>query len=173
MSTGETAVRSYVDVLSGSLVVRQLAPWSVNVGKRVVKAPKVYVRDSGLLHYFLGIRDRLGLLAHPALGMSWEGFVVEQVIRRLHAERDAYFYRTHGGTELDLLVVRGSHRFGFEAKHGDAPTVTKSMRVALADLRLDHLWIVHPGERSADLADRISTVALGDLDALLRRSMLR
>jgi predicted AAA+ superfamily ATPase len=173
MGTGETAVRHYIDLLTGSLVARQLAPWSTNVGKRVVKSPKVYIRDSGLLHYFLGIRDRLGLLGHPSFGASWEGFVIDQVIRRLNAERDAFFYRTHAGAELDLMIARGSRRFGFEAKQGDTPTVTKSMRVAIDDLGLDHLWIVHPGQRSLELADRISSVAIGELDGLLRRLAAR
>lgn len=171
MGTGETAVRHYVDLLTGSLMVRQLPPWSSNLGKRLVKAPKVYLRDSGLLHYFLGVRDRLGLLGHPGLGGSWEGFVVEQVIRRLRAERDAFFYRTHAGTELDLLVVRGSKRFGFEAKHTDSPAVTKSMVVAIEDLDLEHLWIVHPGERSVALGDRISSLPLRELDSVLQRSV--
>ncbi len=172
LDAGQNAVRHHVDILTSALVVRQLPPWAENLGKRLVKAPKVYVRDSGLLHYFLGIRDRLSLLGHPALGASWEGLVIDQVIRRLGAERDAYHYRTHAGAELDLLVVHGSRRFGFEAKHGDTPKITKSMRVALADLRLDHLWIVHPGERSFDLDERISTLALRDLDALVRRRRL-
>ncbi len=171
LGTGETAVRHYVDLLTGSMMVRQLPPWSSNLGKRLVKAPKVYLRDSGLLHYFLAIRDRLGLLGHPGLGASWEGFVVEQIIRRLRADRDAFFYRTHAGTELDLLVVRGSKRFGFEAKHTDAPTVTKSMRLAIEDLELEHLWIVHPGERSAALGDRISTLPLRELGPILQRSI--
>ena len=168
MGTGEVAVRHHVDVLTGGFVVRQLPPWFENVGKRLVKAPKVYVRDSGLLHWFLGIGDQRTLLSHPGLGASWEGFVVDQVVRRLRAERDAYFYRTHGGAELDLLIVRGGKRWGFEAKHGDTPTVTKSMHVATADLGLDHLWIVHPGERSAPLADGISSLSLSGLDALVR-----
>lgn len=161
-------MRHHVDVLTGSFVVRQLPTWFENVGKRLVKAPKVYVRHSGLLHHFLGIGSRLALLSHPSLGASWEGFVVDQVVRVLHAERDAYFYRTHGGTELDLLIVRGGKRWGFEAKHGDTPVVTKSMRVAMTDLKLDHLWVVHSGERSFDLDDRISSLALRDLDALVR-----
>jgi len=168
MGTGEVAVRHHVDILSGAFVVRQLPPWMTNVGKRLVKAPKVYIRDSGLVHYFLGIRDRLGLLSHPGLGASWEGFVVESIIGRLGAERDAFFYRTHAGAELDLLIARGRRRFGFEAKHGDAPTITKSMRVAQQDLALDHLWVVHPGERSYPLADGISALALRDLDDLAR-----
>jgi hypothetical protein len=173
LDAGQNAVRHYVDVLTSALVVRQLPPWAENLGKRLVKAPKVYVRDSGLMHHFRGIRNRLSLLAHPSLGASWEGFVIDQVIRRLDAERDAYHYRTHGGAELDLLIVRGARRFGFEAKHGDTPAITKSMHVALADLRLEHLFIVHPGERSLPLDSRISSLALRDLDAEVRRRKLR
>jgi uncharacterized protein len=169
MGTGEKAVRHHLDILTGGFLVRQLPPWFENVGKRLVKAPKLYVRDSGILHYLLGIRARLDLFAHPKLGASFEGFALEQLIGRLAAERDAYFYRTHAGAELDLFVTRGRRRFGFELKHADAPTVTKSMRVALADLRLDHLWVVHPGERSYALDSRISALALRDLDALARR----
>lgn len=173
LDAGQNAVRHHVDVLTSALVVRQLPPWAENLGKRLVKAPKVYVRDSGLLHHFLGIPNRLALLAHPALGASWEGFVIDQVIRRLDAERDAYHYRTHAGAELDLLIVRGERRFGFEAKHGDTPTITKSMHVALEDLRLEHLFVVHPGERSFVLGPRISSLALRDLDAEMRRRKLR
>ena len=169
LDAGQNAVRHHVDVLTSALVVRQLPPWAENLGKRLVKAPKVYVRDSGLLHHFRGIRDRLSLMAHPSLGASWEGFVIDQVIRRLDAERDAYHYRTHAGAELDLLIVRGDRRFGFEAKHGDTPTVTRSMHVALHDLRLEHLFVVHPGERSFALAPRISSLALRDLDVEMRR----
>ncbi len=172
MGAGEKAVRHYLDILTGGFMVRQLQPWFENVGKRLVKAPKVYVRDSGLLHYLLGIRRRLDLFAHPRLGASFEGFALEQIISRLAAERDAHFYRTHAGAELDLFLIRGRRRLGFELKHADAPTVTKSMRVALEDLRLDHLWVVHPGQRSYDLDDRISALALCDLDALARRSDL-
>jgi len=120
------------------------------------------------MHYLSGIEDMEQLSGQPKKGASWEGFVIDQVIRRLRAEREAFFYRTHAGAELDLLIVKGSRRFGFEAKHGDTPTITKSMRVAQQDLRLDHLWIVHPGERSLALDDHISSLALRDLDELAR-----
>ena len=164
MGTGETAVRHYLDILSGMYLARQLPPWFENVGKRLVKSARVYIRDSGILHQLLGIRSRLDLHAHPKLGASWEGFAVEQVIRRFDADRDAYYYRTHAGAELDLLLVRGSRRIGFEMKYADAPQTTKSMHIAIEDLRLDRLFVVHPGERSYPLRDRIEALALGDLD---------
>jgi hypothetical protein len=164
LGTGEAAVRHHLDILSGTYLVRQLPPWFENVGKRLVKSPRVFVRDSGILHQLLGVRSRLDLHAHPKLGASWEGFAVEQIIRRFDADRDAYFYRTHAGAELDLLLVRGGRRIGFEMKYADAPQITKSMHIALADLQLDRLFVVHPGERTHPLHDRIEALALADLD---------
>src|SRR2546422_21426 len=110
-------------------MVRQLVPWFENVGKRLVKSPKVYFRDSGLLHALLGIGTRLELLAHPRLGASWEGFALDQTMRLTGAERDSFFYATHSGAELDLLIMRRGKRYGFEFKHGDSPRMTKSMQV--------------------------------------------
>jgi predicted AAA+ superfamily ATPase len=164
LGTGEAAVRHHLDILSGTYLVRQLPPWFENVGKRLVKSPRVFVRDSGILHQLLGVRSRLDLHAHPKLGASWEGFAVEQIIRRFDADRDAYFYRTHAGAELDLLLVRGGRRIGFEMKYADAPQITKSMHIALEDLQLDRLFVVHPGERTHPLHDRIEALALADLD---------
>jgi predicted AAA+ superfamily ATPase len=172
MGASESSVRHYLDILAGAFMVRQLPPWFENVGKRLVKAPKIYLRDSGLLHALLGVRTRLQVLAHPKLGASWEGFALDQIVRRVGAERDAYFYRTHAGAELDLLVMRNGKRYGFEMKFGDSPAVTKSMHVAIEDLGLEHLWIVHPGERSDGLRERISTLALRDLDATAHRHRL-
>jgi predicted AAA+ superfamily ATPase len=169
MGTGENAVRHYLDVLSGAFMVRQLAPWFENVGKRQVKSPKVYVRDSGLVHALLGLERRLDVLSHPKLGASWEGFALDQTIRLAHAERDAYFWATHGGAELDLLILRRGKRWGFEFKHEDAPRMTKSMHVAIADLGLEHLFVVHPGDASYEFAARTSVVGLGELPAALRR----
>jgi hypothetical protein len=169
LGTGEVAARHHLDILTGAFMVRQLPPWFENLGKRLVKAPKIYLRDSGVLHHLLGLRRRLDLLAHPRLGASWEGFAVDQIVRRLGAERDAYFYATHGGAELDLLIVRGERRYGFELKVADTPAVARSMHVALADLRLNHLFVVHPGERSFPLRERISALALRDLDTAKRR----
>lgn len=164
----KTAAR-YVDVLAGAYLVRRLPPWFENTGKRVVKAPKIYLRDSGLLHALLGLRSPAEVLAHPRFGFSWEGFAMEQTIGHLKAERDAYFWATHAGAELDLVVVRGGARYGFEFKYADAPAVTRSMRIAAADLGLRRLFIVHPGETAFDLDETISALPLSDLPRVLPR----
>lgn len=169
LGTGEHAVRHYLGVLTAAFMVRQLPPWFENVGKRLVKAPKVYVRDPGLLHALLGIRTRLDLQSHPRLGFSWEGFAVEETLRRLEPGTEAYFYRTHAGAELDLLAVQGRRRFGFEMKYEDAPRLTRSMHVALQDLGLDHLWVVCPGGQPHPLSERVTVVPLTLLGAALRR----
>jgi hypothetical protein len=173
LGTGENAVRHYLDILSGAFMVRQLPPWFENVGKRLVKAPRIYLRDSGLLHALIGTRSRLDVLSHPKLGASWEGFALDQAIRLLHAERDAFFYRTHAGAELDLFVVRGGRRYGFEFKYADAPSATKSMHVARTDLRLEHLYVVCPAERAYALDERISVLPLSELPALARSRRMR
>lgn len=172
MGVGENAVRHYLDVLSGSFMVRQLVPWIENLGKRLVKAPKVYFRDSGLLHALLGIGSRLELLAHPRLGASWEGFALDQIVRLTGAERDAFFYATHGGAELDLMIQRHGRRHGFELKHADAPRATKSMHVAREDLGLAHLYVVHPGEGSHPLNEGTTAVGLASLAGVLRAKRL-
>jgi uncharacterized protein len=166
MGTQEDTARRYLDILTGSFMVRQLQPWFANVGKRLVKSPKVYFRDTGLLHALLGLRTQRQLLAHPRMGFSWEGFAVEQVIHRFDAERDAYFYKTQAGAELDLLILRGGRRYGFEIKYADAPTTTKSMRVALKDLGLRRLWVLHPGTRRYPLAAKIEALPLAELGSL-------
>lgn len=159
-----TTVRSYLDLLSGAYVVEQLQPWAENMGKRIVKSPKLYISDSGLAHALLGIDSPRELFRHPKLGASWEGFVVGQIRRRLGARREeCFFWATHGGAELDLLVVRGRHRLGFEVKRTDTPTVTASMRSALESLRLERLDVVHAGPRTFPLAPKIRAVAARDL----------
>ncbi|MGQ9590596.1 MAG: ATP-binding protein [Planctomycetota bacterium] len=160
MGVKEDTARHYLDILAGAFMVRQLMPWFENVGKRVVKSPKVYFRDSGLLHSLLGLTTAHEVLGHPRFGFSWEGFAMEHVLRTVQGERAAYFYRTHAGAELDLLILRRGKRYGFEFKFEDAPRVTRSMRVALQDLGLEHLWVVYSGERALPLADRISTLPL-------------
>lgn len=172
MGVGEAAARHYLDVLTGAFMVRQLPPWFENVGKRLVKAPKIYLRDTGLLHSLLGLSARFDVLAHPKLGASWEGFALEQAIRLMNAEHDAFFYRTHAGAELDLLVTRHGRRYGYEFKHADAPTLTKSMRVALEDLGLARLWVVHPGERAYPLHERVEVVPLSKLAMRIREAKL-
>ena len=157
----DVTVRRYLDLLSSLFLVRQLAPWHENIGKRLVKSPKVYVTDTGLVHQLLGIETLPSLLRHPKLGASWEGFALAAVEARLGARRgESYFYATHGGAELDLLVVRGHRRLGFEFKRTTAPEFTRSMRVALADLRLDRLEVIHAGEHTFPLADRVRAVPL-------------
>jgi predicted AAA+ superfamily ATPase len=167
VSLDQKTVSRYVDILAGAFLVRRLPPWFENTGKRVVKAPKLYLRDSGLLHALLGLRNGTEVLSHPRFGASWEGFAVEQVIRFLDAEREAYFWATHGGAELDLLIVRGGRRYGFEFKYADAPGTTKSMRVALTDLGLDTLFVVYPGSRRFDLDERIRALPLTQLGELV------
>lgn len=159
-----TTVRSYLDLLSGAYVVEQLQPWTENLGQRIVKSPKLYIADSGLAHALLGIDTPQALLRHPKLGASWEGFVIAEIRRRLGARREeCFFWATHAGAELDLLVARGRRRLGFEVKRTDAPSVTASMRSACESLHLERLDVVHAGPRTFPLAPRIRAVAARDL----------
>jgi uncharacterized protein len=154
-------VQRYLDVLTATFMVRQLPAWHENLGKRQVKAPKTYVRDSGLLHALLGLGTQRELESHPKVGASWEGFALEAVVSRVGAlPEECFFWRTHTGAELDLLIVRGSQRLGFEFKRTTAPVVTPSMRAALTDLRLKRLVVVHSGEQSFPMAAGIQAVAL-------------
>lgn len=162
LSVGETSIRRYLDILSGSFVVRQMQPWHENLKKRQVKSPKVYIRDSGLLHTLLSIRSSDELESHPKLGASWEGFVIEQILA-LRRERGAFFWATHSGAELDLLVFDGQQRIGFEVKYADAPRTTRSMRVAIEDLGLDRISVVYPGRTSFPLDENIHALAIDDL----------
>jgi uncharacterized protein len=155
-----TTSRRYLDLLVDTFMIRLLPPWSQNAGKRLVKSPKVYFRDSGLLHHLLGIRNGDDLVRHVKVGASFEGFALNEVARQLGADRrECFFWATHQGAELDLLVVRGSTRLGFEFKHTIAPEVTKSMRIALADLDLERLDVIHIGPDTYPLTDRIRAVA--------------
>lgn len=154
MALGETTVRRYLDLMSGVFMIRQLQPWHQNLAKRQVKAPKIYVRDSGLLHAVLGIPDRRELESHPKVGASWEGYAVEEVLKSYRPD-EAYFWATHNGAQLDLLLFKGSRRIGVECKRADAPTLTPSMRIAMKDLKLDQLYVLYPGERSYSLAKNI------------------
>lgn len=162
LGSSEPTARRYLDILCGTYVVRELPPWFENLKKRQVKAPKVYIRDSGILHGLLGIPDREALQSHPKLGASWEGFALQHVIG-LTGDREAYFWATHGGAELDLLVFHRGQRLGFEFKYSEKPATTKSMHVAMADLGLNRLHIVHPGKHSFPLAEGIEATALPDL----------
>ncbi len=156
----DTTARSYLDLLSAAFVVRALPPWYENLGKRQVKSPKVYVADSGLLHALLNLDSPSALEVHPKVGASWEGFVLEQLIRHLGARREeCWFWATHSGAELDLLVVRGAQRYGFEVKRTSAPRLTPSMRSALEALRLKRLTVIHAGKESFPLARNVHAVA--------------
>lgn len=148
--------------MSGAYMVRQLPLWFENVGKRVVKSPKVHVRDSGLLHALLGIPDEAALSGHPKLGASWEGFVIEQILAWA-GERNAYFWATHSRAELDLMVPAKGQRWGFEIKYQDAPTITKSMRIAMQDLKLAKLWVVYPGPTGYPMDEQIECVSPAEL----------
>lgn len=154
-------VQRYLDLLTGAYMVRQLPPWHENAGKRIVKSAKVYVRDSGLLHELLGVRSLDRLEAHPKLGASWEGFAIEQILAH-NDERHAYHWGTHGGAELDLLLVVGRQRIGFEFKYSSTPSTTRSMHVALADLQLDHLYVVSPVSAAFPMAERITAIPLAE-----------
>lgn len=157
----DTSVKRYLDILSATFMVRQLKPWYENLKKRQVKASKIYFRDSGLLHTLLGIHNEQELLVHPKMGASWEGFALEEVIRSLHTDpEDCYFWATHQQAELDLLICQGSEKHGFEFKYSDAPRLTRSMHIALADLNLTSLTVIYPGQVDYPLSDRIKVCGL-------------
>jgi hypothetical protein len=159
-----TTVQRYLDVLSATFMVRQLPAWLENIGKRQVKAPKVYLTDSGLLHALLGLGSGRAIESHPKVGASWEGFALDAVVTRLGAlPEECHFWAAHSGAELDLLVVRGNVRLGFEFKRTAAPTTTRSMHVALEDLRLSRVDVIHAGSRSFPMHPKIRAIALGRL----------
>ena len=162
LGVSEPTVRRYLDILTQTMMVRQLQPWHENLGKRQVKAPKIYFRDTGLLHALMDIRGLPQLLTHARSGASWEGFALEQVLR-LAKPQQAFFWATHQGAELDLLMLQGSQRVGVEFKRADAPRVTPSMRIAMDDLKLDALYVVYPGQHRFGLADGIEAVPLWGL----------
>jgi predicted AAA+ superfamily ATPase len=157
LGISETSVRRYLDLLTDLFLIRQLLPWHANVGKRQVKAPKVYFRDTGLLHQLLGLRSEKELLTHPKCGASWEGYVVEETIKALEPD-EVYYWATHGGAEIDLVVRKDGRMLGVECKRADAPTVTPSMRHALTDLRLERIAVIYPGARRYAMTERIEAV---------------
>lgn len=162
LAVSQPTVRRYLDLLTALFMVRQLQPWHANISKRQVKAPKVYLRDTGLLHQLLGIRSYAALLAHPKCGASWEGFVIEETLRAAQPD-EYYFWATHQGAELDLLLIKNGCRIGIEVKRADAPTLTPSMRVALADLELAKLVVIYPGTQRYALSDRVVVMPARDL----------
>ena len=159
LGVNESTVRRYLDSLTQTFMIRQLLPWYENLGKRQVKSPKIYFRDTGLLHTLLGIKSLPELVTHPRVGASWEGFALEQVLRIAQPDQ-AYFWATHQGAELDLLMLKGQQRVGVEFKRADVPKVTPSMRIAMDDLKLDALYVVYPGLHRFSLADGIEAVPL-------------
>jgi len=159
LGVSEPTVRRYLDVLTGLFMVRQLQPFHANLAKRQIKSCKVYFRDSGILHHLLGIRSQHDLLLHPRLGASWEGYAVEEALTAV-APDEAYFWGTHNGAELDLLLIKDGRRVGVECKRLDAPRLTPSMRIALEDLKLEHLIVIYPGARGYSLADRVKVTPL-------------
>jgi predicted AAA+ superfamily ATPase len=162
LAVSESTVRRYLDLLTDVFMLRQLPAWFENLSKRQVKAPKVLVRDSGLLHTLLGIANQRDLELHPKVGASWEGYAVEEVLKALLPD-EAYYWATHQGAELDLLLFKHGRRVGVECKRMDAPTLTPSMRIALNDLKLDRLVVVYPGDRRYTLADRVEVIPLTEL----------
>ena len=169
-AVSHTTSRRYLDLLVDTFMIRLLPPWSQNIGKRVVKSPKIYFRDSGLLHHLLDIRSGDDLARHVKIGASFEGFALHELVRRLGADRrECFFWATHQGAELDLLVVHGSKRLGFEFKHTVAPEITKSMRIAIADLNLARLDVIHLGKDTYPLTNGIRAVAFERLQEDIAR----
>lgn len=165
----DTTIRNYLDVLTDALVLFQLQPWHENISKRQVKSPKVYIADSGLLHTLLNLKTRADLEGHPKIGASWEGFCIDQIIRHMKARaEERYFWATHSGAELDLFITSGRKRLGFEIKRTSSPKLTPSMRIALADLKLTKLYVVHAGDESFPLANQIEAMPLISLLQVLK-----
>lgn len=171
LNINESTARRYLDLLQDLFMVRQLQPWYSNLGKRQVKSPKIYFRDTGLLHYLLGIKSENELNLHPKSGASWEGYVIEEVIKSTRPE-EVFFWATHSGAELDLLLIKDGKRIGMECKRMDAPKLTPSMRTAIKDLELDGLIVVYPGAQSYSLMEGITVLPLAkivaDPESLLR-----
>ena len=153
--------RAYLDALEQTYMIRRLLPWQANLGKRLVKSPKIYFRDSGLFHTLCGIASASELMTHPKLGASWEGFALEELVQAQRPD-NVWFYAVHSGSELDLLMETGGQRIGVEFKRADAPTATRSMQLAITDVGLDELWVVYPGTRAYALEDRIKVRPLKD-----------
>jgi len=166
LQVSHPTTRNYADLMTGAFLVRQLPPWFENAGKRIVKSPKVYIRDSGLLHALLNLDSFHALEGHPKLGASWEGFALENLLSVLN-ERHAYFWATQGGAELDLFYIKGTTRIGVEFKYSSAPSTTRSMHIAINDLNLDHLYVVHPATARFPLTENITAIGLAEAMDLL------
>jgi predicted AAA+ superfamily ATPase len=159
LGVSQPTVTRWVDTLVDTLMVLSLPPWFENVGKRLVRSPKLYVRDSGLLHALLGLRNEEEIISHPILGASWEGFALDQTVRAIRpVSREIFFWRTHAGAEVDLLWHVGGRRYAVEFKFSDAPGITRSMKSVQEDLKPDHLWVVYPGDRRYSLSENVSAL---------------
>lgn len=169
LAISDHTVRRYLDILAGTFMIRVLSPWFENLEKRQVKSPKIYFRDSGILHALLGIRSENELDAHPKLGSFWEGFALEEICRFFQAtSEECYFWKTQSGAELDLLLLKNGKRLGFEIKYTDQPKITRSMRIAFQDLKLDHLYVIFPGKESFPLDTQIIACGLFSLATELK-----
>lgn len=154
-------MRGYVDILTDTLMVRQLQPWYENISKRQVKSPKIYFRDSGMFHSFIGVKNKTDLLSHPKLGASWEGFALEEIIRYMNVRPDeCFFWATHSDAELDLLIIKDGKRIGFEIKYASLPKLTRFLNIAMQDLQLDQVWIIYPGNKKFSLAENVYAIGL-------------
>ncbi|MBV6391481.1 MAG: hypothetical protein KPEEDBHJ_00689 [Anaerolineales bacterium] len=165
MGLSDKTVRHYLDLLTGAFMIRQLQPWHENLGKRQVKAPKIYIRDTGLLHSLLDVGDKHSLLGHPKVGASWEGFAIEQALRVLRPSQ-AYYWATYSGSELDLVFTHKNKRYGIEVKFNEAPAATASMKTAVNTLGLTKLWVIHPGRNEYPIDSRITVLPLSHLASL-------
>ncbi|MBW2237884.1 MAG: ATP-binding protein [Deltaproteobacteria bacterium] len=171
LGTAENTARRYLDILTGAYMVRVLPPWFENLKKRQVKAPKIYIHDSGLFHSLLQVSTLADLRGHPKIGASWEGFALEHIIR-VFRTRDAYFWATHAGAELDLMVTIAGKRHGFEFKYTDAPGRKRSMHIAIEDLGLEHLWVIYPGDQKYALDSKITAIPLEEILQLAQTGLM-
>ena len=171
LGSAENTARRYLDILSGAYMIRVLPPWFENLKKRQVKSPKIYIHDSGLFHSLLNVPTLNDLRGHPKIGASWEGFALEHTIRAVRT-RDAYFWATHAGAELDLMLPVSGKRYGFEFKYTDAPGSKRSMHIAIQDLGLEHLWIIYPGEHQYSLDSKITAIPLQEILKMIQAGFL-
>lgn len=168
LGISEPMARQYLDILEGVYMVRVLQPWYANLKKRQVKSPKIFFRDTGILHYLLGIRSSLDLQTHPKSGASWEGYAIEEVIRAV-APDESYYWATHNGAELDLMLLKNGRKIGVECKRMDAPSLTPSMRNSLEDLELDRLFVIYPGKTAYPLGEKVEVLPLTSISTLTKR----
>lgn len=171
LGISEPTVRKYLDIFTGVLMVRQLQPWHANIKKRQIKSPKVYIRDTGILNSLLGLKKEAEVLRHPGCGSSWEGFVIEQVIRSLGLD-DVYYWSTHNGAEIDLVFFKDGRMYGVEIKRADAPTLTPSMRIALDDLKLARIFVIYPGKKHYSLHKKVEAVPFDEILSGMKGTLL-